>query len=488
MEDLIVHDKHRQHWIIFTTTFAAFMCVLDSTIVNISLPAIAHTFNVSTSIVSRIIIVYLLVLTSTIPLFGKLGDRLGLTKVFLWGFISFTAGSLLCGISSSIDMLIVSRVIQGLGGAMLYSVPPAIIPRFLPTHIRGASFGALTTAAALGLSLGAPLGGLITQYFSWNGIFLINIPVGIAAIILVGRVFPREAPNRKAFHTFDIPGVLFSFFGIASLLYCLNMGQEKGWASPEIVICFLVSLIMLIAFVIRETRCVDPLVDFSIFRVRNYTLGNAANFLLFMFMTGNAFLIPFYLILVKGIKTDIAGFIIMSSSLAIMIVGPLAGKASDRVSPRILCSIGMFLALSAFFFFSRTAGLEGFSPVLIFLIWIGIAIGLFTSPNNNQIMSAAPQEKQGTASALLKTITNLGSAIGVCLFETIFTRSIPTEYMTSGKSPILLHIPKEYLLEGLKNAYSWGMLVIGLGLLCSILTTDEKAGHERGEPSGEAVL
>ncbi|MDQ7826089.1 MAG: DHA2 family efflux MFS transporter permease subunit [Candidatus Eremiobacteraeota bacterium] len=474
MEDLIVQDRTRQRWIIFTTTFAAFMCVLDSTIVNISLPVIAHSFNVSTSIVARIVIVYLLVLTSTIPLFGKLGDRLGLTRVFFWGFICFTAGSLLCGISSSIPMLVFSRIIQGLGGAMLYSVPPALIPRFLPHNIRGASFGALTTAAALGLSLGAPVGGLITTHLSWQGIFLINIPVGIAAIIMVRRHFPWESPAGTTSHYFDIPGVLLSFSGIAALLYSLNMGQEMGWNSLPIIACFAFSLVMLVSFAVWETRCADPLLDLRIFAVRNYTLGNLANFFLFVFMAGNSFLIPFYLVLVKGLHPDKAGLIIMCSSVTMMIVAPLAGKASDTISPRILCSAGMLLAFSAFFYFSRSLGQESLFPAILFLLWLGASMGLFTSPNNNQIMSAAPLDKQGTASALMKTVTNLGSAIGVCLFETLFALSIPGALMKNGESLKHLQIPREYLLDGIRNAYTWGMLVVALAFLTTFLTVRDE--------------
>lgn len=449
------------------------MCVLDTYIVNISLPVIAHSFNVGTTIVARIVIVYLLVLTSTIPVFGKLGDRMGFTRVLTAGFITFTFGSLLCGISTSINMLILSRCIQAIGGAMLYALPAAIIQRFLPAEIRGVSFGTLTTFGALGLSLGAPLGGILATHFSWHFIFLINVPVGITVVFLINKFFPKDHGARQAGHYFDIPGVFFSFFGLTTLLYCLNNGQKLGWTSLPIIVISVISLFLLTFFVLWEKKCVDPLLDFRLFRNRNFILGNLANFLQFMFISGSAFLMPFYLIIVKGMRADKAGFIIMSYSLVLMFAGPIAGKASDRISPRLLSSIGMLLASCSSFFFSQTLSNGSLINTVIFMMSLGLSIGFFIAPNNNHIMNSAPQEKQGTASAILKTMTNLGSAIGVCVFEIIFTLGIPDQIMKNGHSLLENHISARILLSGLHASYLVGSLICFIAFLCVFFTKDK---------------
>lgn len=467
----IVQDKGRQRWIIFSTCFASFMCVLDNFIVNISLPTIAHDFNIGTAAVARVVIVYLLVLTSTIPVFGKLGDRQGLTRVFTAGFIVFTMGSLLCGISVSITMLILSRVIQALGGAILFALPAAIVPRFLPAGMRGASFGALATSSALGLSLGAPIGGIIATHFSWHFIFLINVPVGILAIYMIRKFFPRDdTPGTP--HHFDLPGVFLSFFGLASLLYCLNNGTAHGWTSPPIIIAFTISMVMLAAFIAWERKCSDPLVDLRILRHRDYTLANLANFFQFMVLAGNGFLLPFYLIQVKGLQPDRAGLIIMIYSLVLMIVGPLSGKASDRIAPRILCSVGALLAMGACFFFSQALAGQGLWQTIIFLMWLGMSFALFVPPNNNLIMSSTPVEEQGTASAMLKTITNMGSAFGVCFFETVFTMGIPGDLLKMGGS--LAHDPlfTAPLLAGLHTSYLCACGISFLTLVCMLFAKD----------------
>ncbi|MHC9538722.1 MAG: DHA2 family efflux MFS transporter permease subunit [Vulcanimicrobiota bacterium] len=483
MDSCIVQDKVRQRWIVFCTCFASFMCVLDAFIVNISLPAIAHDFNVNTNAVARIIIVYLLVLTSTIPLFGKLGDRIGLTKVFISGFIVFTLGSLLCGTSISINMLILSRCIQALGGAMLSAVPAAIIPRFLPAEIRGASFGAFSITAALGLTLGAPLGGLITTYFSWHYIFLINVPVGILAVILIKRFFPQDCSSHRTQFRFDIPGVALSFFGLTTLLYCLNNGPLLGWFSRPIIVSFVLSVLFLTAFVLREKRCDDPVVDLRIFRNRNFSLANLSNFFQFMVLTGNGFLLSFYLILAKGVRADRAGLIMLIYSLIFMVVGPLAGKASDRISPRILCSVGAFLSLSACFFFSQTLSGEGLWQAMVFLAWLAVSFGLFMSPINNLIMSSAPVEDHGTASAMLKTVTNLGSAFGVCIFETVFTLGMPRDVIQSGRSLMESHVSLQLIFSGLQTSYLCGCVLSFLALLCMLSAKQpEKKAEAGGSP------
>jgi len=479
----IVHDRGRQRWIIFGTCFASFMCVLDNFIVNISLPVIAHDFHVNTSAVARVVIVYLLVLTSTIPVFGKLGDRQGLTRVFTAGFIVFTIGSLLCGISTSITMLILSRIIQALGGAMLYALPAAIIPRFLPPGMRGASFGAISTASALGLSLGAPLGGLITTHFTWHFVFLINIPVGILAVYMIKRHFPRD-DTPAASHHFDIPGVFLSFFGLASLLYCLNNGSEHGWTSRLIVITGILSMHLLAAFIAWEKRCSDPLVDLRIFRHRDYTLANLANFFQFMVLSGNGFLIPFYMIQVKGLRPDVAGLIIMVYSLVLMVVGPLAGKASDRISPRILSSAGALLAVGASLFFSLTLAGPGIWQAILFLACLGASFALFIPPNNNMIMSSTPVEEQGTASAMLKTITNLGSAFGVCLFETVFTMGIPGDVMKTGGLPASGPSLAGALIPGLHTAYLCACVISFLTLLSMLFAKGPAAKSTEKNAAG----
>jgi MFS family permease len=205
--------RKRFHWIVFSVAFAVFMVRLDGYIVVISLPTLARYFQVGTSEVSWVIIPYLLIMTGSTLIFGKLVDRIGLKKIFVWGYGLFTLGSLLCGLSPTIYLLDTARGVQGAGGAMMITSGMASIPHYLPVNIAGWAFGICSLANSLGIMVGAPLGGLITGYLTWHWIFLINVPVGIAAIVIVKRHLPADQnhPSLTAGRPFDVSGSILSF-------------------------------------------------------------------------------------------------------------------------------------------------------------------------------------------------------------------------------------------------------------------------------------
>jgi EmrB/QacA subfamily drug resistance transporter len=474
LNERIVEDPSLQRGIVFSIALAAFMCTLDSYIVNISLPTIAHSFNVSTGIVSRIVLVYLLVLTSTILLFGKLGDRFGLIRMFQWGYGIFTVGSLLCSLSGSMSMLIGARCIQGIGGALMFTVPPATVPLYLPKDRRGWAFGLITTSASIGLCLGAPLGGLLTSALSWHWIFLINVPVGIFALILVRRVFPegKSEPAVRKNEGFDTPGIMIYVTMLLSLIYALNSGQEMGWGSPVIIGCLILFFICLPAFILRERAAKSPLLDITLFHSRDYSFANLANFFTFSVMAGSSFILPFYLTVGRNLKVDAAGLVMIIPSLVLMMVGPVAGRLSDRLSPRILCILGSCGAALAFLFFALTLQGPGFFQVVVYLCVLGVSLGSFIPSNNNQIVSLVPMEKQGAASGVLKTVTNTGAVIGVSLFETVFAQALPGHIKGSGAHILHTALTRDELMRGFQSVYLWAGCIAALALLSSFLARD----------------
>ena len=482
---VIVIDPAKQRWIIYSIAFSAFMVMLDNYIVNISLPAISKSFNVGIDGVSWIVIVYLLILTSAIPFFGKLGDRVGLIKLFIAGYIVFVSGSLLCGISPSLYMLIFSRFLQALGGAVLYTVPSAIITRFLPPEKRGYSFGILATAAAVGFAMGSPLGGLITANFGWPWVFLINIPIGFIAIIIVLRKFPREQEIALVHKKFDIPGVFYCFFWLITLMFSLNMGRKFGWTSPLIVVSFLMSIIFLFLFIRQEHYFKFPLLDLKLFRIKGFTYPNLANFFVFMAANGTNFVLPFYLMFALEISAEKAGVVLMAFPLINMIIGPLAGKASDKmVSSRLLCIIGASISLIATIIFPFTMYFQGLWPVISFLFITGFSLGIFLPPNNNQIMSTAPKDSPGMASGILRTLTNLGSVIGVAVFEITFSFFFIGKNSTTGNQiKVLSNFSPESIVKGLHYVIIFAAVLYGLALLFSVLTPKRMPSLSTSSPA-----
>lgn len=467
-------SRPQQHRILASIAFATFIVSLDIYIVSISLPTIAHHFDVGTSDVAHVMLAYLLVLSSTLLVFGKLSDRFGFRKVFSLGFCLFTIGSFSCGVSPTLEMLVCSRCLQGLGGAMLCAVGPAMIPRYLPQQHRGWAFGINSTAAGLGMALGAPVGGFITQLLSWNWIFLVNVPLGIAAILVARRVIPSEktpAISRMKGPPFDVVGALLSFFGLLSLVYALNRGQEAEWAPALTISAFLASVVLLVSFFVWEKRCHDPLLDLSLFRIRSFFYANLATLAALALCAGSAFLLPFYLVFVKELSLGMAGLVLMTYPVVYMVVSPFMGRLSDKVNPRILCSSGMALATVACIFFASTLQLPGLVPVIVYAVLLGISYGMFSAPNNNLVMSVVPEDRQGIASGVFRTIRSVGLVIGVALFETIFQLVIPQTALDTSLARVAL--PPDILISGFRNSYIVGAFVCGLALVLYLLAKEK---------------
>ena len=478
-EGNFITDHSRQRWIVFSVAFAAFMVVLDDYIVNISLPTIAHYFNVSTGTVVYVTIAYLLFMTATLPIFGKIGDRVGLKRTFVLGFIVFTIGSFLCGISVSVEMLIGCRCIQGIGGSMLYAVGAAMIPRYLPQHNRGWAFGLTSVFSGLGIALGAPIGGFITSALGWHWVFLVNVPIGIAAVFVVSRVIPNDRTltiRKEKRAPFDLPGAILCFLGLVSLIYAINKGQDFGWISAPTLSLFAAAIILTAAFIIWERRCKDPLLDFSLFKIRSYCFASLAMFAAFALYAGSNFLMPFYLILVKGLSSEIAGLVILIYAVVYMPIGSTMGRLSDKISIYILPSVGLVSATIASVFFASTLGFIGLLPAIIYIAWLGLSFGTFVSPNNKLVMSAVPQNMQGIATGVNRTLQHLGMIIGVSLFEAIFSMVMPHTSLDMSLSRAA--VPQDLLISGFHYAYIAGAAICVIGFIFSLLTRNRLAKNK----------
>ncbi|MEW6368206.1 MAG: DHA2 family efflux MFS transporter permease subunit [Acidobacteriota bacterium] len=469
-------DKRKFVPIVSTIAFAAFMVSLDSYIVNVSLPSIATFFNVSMSRVTLVILAYMVSLTSTTLIFGKLTDRFGLKAIFLLGYVVFSIGSLLCGISAHLPMLVASRFLQGIGGSMLIIAAYAIIPRQVPHEIRGWAFARVSVVAAFGVTVGAPLGGLITGYLSWHWVFLINIPIGIAAVIVGRRILPADRPREteEARPPFDILGALLSFLGIFAIVYALNNGSEEGWASPKIVAGLVVFAVSLLSFLVWEKRAPDPLLALRLFRNARFDLMLIAGGLAFMVVAGNNLLLPFYLEIDRGLAPQRTGIVLMLYSIAIMIVGPKAGAASDRIKPAVLCTIAMGSAGTAFLFFALLLPHQSPWPAVIFLVWLGVSCGLFLSPNSNQVMSEAPAEDQGAASGLFNMVMRLSLVLGACILETVFSEVVPHGAGSLAASDT----SSQTLNHGFALAYTLAAALCFVAMAVSLITATRAPGRE----------
>jgi EmrB/QacA subfamily drug resistance transporter len=459
--------------ILFSIAFAAFMVNLDTYIVNISLPEIARNFNIGQSELVWIALSYQLTVAGLLLVYGRLGDLFGLKKIFLFGFLIFTIGSLFCGLSNNLTLLIISRSIQGIGASVLYALTPAMVPRFLPAEIRGQAFGVLATVAALGIILGAPVGGLITAYLSWHWIFIINVPVGIAAIWSAKRILPDDSTTGSfEQNKFDYSGAILSFSGILLMIYALNQGHRFGWTSTITFILIIASLFLFFILFMYEHKTKYPLFDLDLFKNKYLSFGYISSLLACMYLAGNNFLIPFYLQYVLKLKTEETGLVFLAYPLVYMFISPIAGKLSNKFHPGNLCTFGMILGSVTSLTFAFVSVYGSLLFMILYFVFLAFTFGTFFPSNNNFVMGKAPAGKQGIVSGMFRLTGMLGMIIGVCVFEVFFTGVIsPSE--NHGINNINL-LPIDVLIKGFRYLYIFGSVLLLFAAVFSFLTGTKK--------------
>jgi EmrB/QacA subfamily drug resistance transporter len=469
-------ERSQYRPIVLCVASAVFMVRLDSYIVNISLPTIARYFRVGTGEVSWVVLTYLLVMTSCMLLFGKLGDRLGLKRIFLLGYLVFTTASLFCGLSPTIHLLDAARGIQGIGGAMMVVSAFAVISRLLPEHLTGWAFGICSFANSLGIMVGSPLGGLITGLFSWQWIFLINVPVGLLAVLFARKVLPEAGPVERAGEgrPFDVSGSVLSFVFFSTLVYGVSMGREEGWDSPLILGSLAIAIVSAFAFYVRERESADPVLDFGLLGRRDFGFAVLTTFLAVMLLAGGNFLIPFYLELSKGLTPEVVGAVVMIYSVVYMPVGLYSGRLSDRVDPARICLAATLFSAATCLLFAFTLAGPGLWPVIGFLVLLAVSYGFFFASNNHLVMSLAPRDNQGVASGIYSTVMNVGMVLGICLFETVFSGTLPEGVSVRHLTPEAARLVSGPLLDSFRAAFLAGGLVCTLAFLSSLVTLRSK--------------
>jgi EmrB/QacA subfamily drug resistance transporter len=418
-------DKRKYIPLILSVIFAVFVGRLDANIVIVSLPTIADYFKTSVNSVSWIVLSFNLVLTSTLMLFGFIIDRIGVKKIFIVGYIVFTASSLVCGLSPTFTVLIVARIVQALGAAILVTGGFVIISKFIPQSISGWAYGLLTATQALAVAAGTGLGGLISGLASWHWIFLINIPIGFVGIVVAKKVIPNDEEifANVSGKSFDFIGFALSFLTISLLSYTLYKVPEDGWFSIRTLSLFFLVLIALVVFVLQEKKCKNPLLNLKIFENRKLCFASIT-FFVFMLTSGFALLTPFYLEIVKGFSPQLTGLTFTLYSIVYIASSYIAGKASDKINPYIFCRAALALEVATMLFFAFTFSYHGYLYLTSFLLFFAIANGFFFSPNNKIIMSFAIEHTKGIVSGFLNLLIGVGSILGISIFEAVYTSSL----------------------------------------------------------------
>jgi EmrB/QacA subfamily drug resistance transporter len=394
-----------------------FLATIDGSIVNVALPTLSTALGADFATVQWVVLSYLLTITTLLAVVGRLADMYGRKRLYNSGFVVFTIGSLLCGLSPSVGWLIGFRVLQGVGAALILALGLALVTEAFPPQERGRALGIAGSIVSIGIVTGPTLGGVIIENLSWHWIFFVNVPIGILGTYLVWRNIPATRPPGG--QAFDFGGAATLCLGLLGVLLGLTTGQREGFTSSQALGLFAFGIFFLLALLYIQRRHPQPIIDPVLFRNRLFTVNLITGLLVFVGL-GSGVLIPFYLETVLGYSVQQVGLLLAVVPIALGIVSPISGVLSDRVGSRPISILGLTVTLLGYLALSTLSTETTAVGFMLRYVLVGIGVGLFQSPNNSAMMGTAPRERLGVASGLLAMTRNLGQTVGIAVLGALW--------------------------------------------------------------------
>ena len=403
-----------------------FMALLDTTVVNITLPKMTEYFNTTMDHISWVVNAYNLATAVILVTASRLSDQFGRKKLFIAGVVLFTISSLLCGISNSLQALILFRTLQGIAAAFVSTIAMPLSAEIFPPEKRRTIMALWGAFSGLAAASGPSIGGIVTEFFNWRYIFFINIPIGCICILLTMK-FIKESYDPTASKSIDFGGIITISIAMFCLTFALMKADEKGWTSSFILCFFVVSAIALILFVIIELKVKEPMVPLSLFKSLPFTNGSITLFLLGLGMMSGTYMLSFFLIQVKELNQLSAGLIISTMSLTSMFFSLFAPILTKKLGSRFTSALGIFLLCVSCYLNSSLTQNSSNIDIILRLIVAGSGTGLSMATLIGSLMANVPVDKIGIASGINNMTRTLGTVFGVALFLTIFTTNMTTQ-------------------------------------------------------------
>jgi EmrB/QacA subfamily drug resistance transporter len=409
-------------WIVaMVVIIGVFMAILDSTIVNIAIPRLQSVFGADLHSVQWVLTAYILAQGVATPAAAFLANRLGIKRFYIMSLAAFTLGSALCGLAWNLPLLITFRVVQAVGGAALFPLSLALIFREFPPQERGTALGLFGVPALLAPALGPTLGGYLVTYADWPIIFYVNVPIGIAAVILAS-IFLRELRDETR-QSFDAVGFIFSTIGLACVLYGLSSASTDGWGSTTVVSTLIVGSLALVIFVVVELVIINsggyPLLDLRIFTNASFTISTIANVFVVFALFGGLFLLPIYLQILRGQSAFQAGLLLLPQALASMVSVVVGGRLVDRFGVRVVVIPGLLILAVASWQLSFITANSPYWWLQTMIILRGLALGLVGQPLILSALSEIRPQKLTQASSLSTVVRAVSSSLGVAVLATL---------------------------------------------------------------------
>jgi len=416
--------------ILLVTTAASFLTPFMGSSINIALPAIGQEFSMSAVLMGWVAYSFLLAAAAVLVPIGKIADIWGRKRIFSIGLVIYILSSFCCAVAASSYSLIYFRLLQGIGGAMIFGPSIAILTSVFPAGERGSALGINVASVYIGLSAGPFLGGFLTEHFGWRSLFLINVPLGVTILILVLWKIKVEWAEARDEH-FDFKGTFLYMAALSALMYGFS-SLTRALGAYLVVI----SLILIIIFIFRERKVKNPLLDITLFRHNTiFVFSNLAALINYSATFAVSFLLSLYLQYIKGFSPLHAGVILVAQPVVQAIFSPFAGRLSDRIEPRIVASVGMSVTAFGLGLLILLNNEAHILFIVVVLFTLGLGFALFSSPNTNAIMSSVEQQSYGVASGTLATMRITGQMLSMGIVMLIFALHMGDVPITPAEYP-----------------------------------------------------
>jgi DHA2 family multidrug resistance protein len=429
---VVAQSDNHKWWVLSVAVIGSFMSILDSTVVNIALPKLISVFSTDVHGAQWVLTSYLLALAVVIPLTGFLDERFGGKRVYIVTITLFTIASAMCGFAWSLTAMIAFRVFQGLGGGLIQPLGMSLLLREFRPEERGTAMGVFGIPIMLGPAFGPTLGGYLVQYVDWRFIFYINVPVGIAAVILASRVL-RDTPRRLG-QKLDVWGIALVCLGSASLLLGIDNGPTDGWGALDVVLEIAVGVAALVAFVWVELTVEQPLLELRLFKSFTFTIAVSVTLVIQIALFGAIFLLPLFLQNLRGLGAMETGMLLIPQALTVAVVMPIAGRIYDRFGPRVLLIPGTaLLAFSTYRFHTldlNTSNLEIIENLMI----RGVGMGMSMMPATTTSMNAVPRNLIPRATALTNALQRIAGSFGTAIMSTVLVTRQNFQYAMAAQT------------------------------------------------------
>jgi len=409
--------------VLITVLFGITMIILDSTVVNVAFQTLRREFGGNLADSQWVLSIYVLALGISTPTSGFLGDRFGTKRVYLFGLALFVCGSVLCGFAPTLTLLIVARLIQGIGGGLAQPLGPAMIYRAFPTNEIGRALGLFGIALVVAPALGPIMGGLLIDANLWRLIFFINVPIGLVGVLLGSRFLRNDkAPIKPAF---DPLGLIFAVIGFGAVLYAASTAEANGFGSPQTLITFGIGIAGLIIFAIVELFVVkQPLLNLRLFGNRIFLNATLVGYVATIALFGAEFLMPLYLQAMRGLTALESGLTLLGVAAASAFTTPLAGRLYDKIGPRPMVIIGFGLLIVNTWQLSLIQALTPVATIVVLLFIRGLAVGLTLQTTFTTAMGSVPRDLLPRGSSLLNATRFVVQAVAVAALATLLTGSL----------------------------------------------------------------